>query len=58
MIKGFRHSGLERFFRTGSKAGIQPKHAKRLRIQLGQLDAALGPEDMNLPGVASAPAQV
>jgi proteic killer suppression protein len=58
MIKGFRHSGLERFFRTGSKAGIQPKHAKRLRLQLGQLDAALGPEDMNLPGVASAPAQV
>jgi proteic killer suppression protein len=58
MIKGFRHSGLERFFRTGSKAGIQPKHAKSLRLQLGQLDAALGPEDMNLPGVASAPAQV
>jgi hypothetical protein len=40
MIKGFRHRGLERFFRTGSKAGIQPKHAKRLRLQLGQLDAA------------------
>jgi plasmid maintenance system killer protein len=37
----------ERFFRTGSKAGIQPKHAKRLRLQLGQLDAAIGSEDMN-----------
>ena len=50
MIKDFRHRGLERFFRTGSKAGIQPKHAKRLRLQLGQLDAARGPEDMNRPG--------
>ncbi len=50
MIKNFRHSGVERFFRTGSKAGIQPKHAKRLNFQLGRLDAAGGPEDMNLPG--------
>lgn len=50
MIKTFRHKGLERFFQTGSKAGIQPTHAKRLRVQLGRLDAASGPEDMNLPG--------
>ncbi len=50
MIKSFRHKGLERFFREGSKAGIQPKHAKRLRLQLGRLDAARSAEDMNLPG--------
>lgn len=50
MIISFRHAGLERFFRTGSKAGIQPKHAKRLRLQLGRLDAASGPEDMDMPG--------
>jgi proteic killer suppression protein len=24
MIKSFKHRGLERFFKTGSKAGIQP----------------------------------
>jgi proteic killer suppression protein len=35
MIESFRHSGIERFYRTGSKAGIQPKHARRLRLQLG-----------------------
>jgi proteic killer suppression protein len=35
VIKSFRHVGIENFFRTGSKAGIQPKHAKRLRLQLG-----------------------
>ena len=50
MIASFRHKGLERFFRTGSKAGIQPAHADRLRLQLGRLDAAAVPEDMNLPG--------
>jgi proteic killer suppression protein len=50
MIRSFRHPGVERFFRTGSKAGIQPKHANRLRLQLGRLDAATGPDDMNLPG--------
>jgi toxin HigB-1 len=50
MIKTFRHKGLERFFREGSKAGIQPKHDKRLRLQLGRLDAATTAADMNLPG--------
>lgn len=50
VIISFRHAGVERFFRTGSKAGIQPKHAKRLRLQLGQLDAAGSPADMNRPG--------
>lgn len=50
MIKTFRHKGLEKFFREGSKAGIQPQHAKRLRLQLGRLDAAKSAADMNLPG--------
>lgn len=50
VIQSFRHRGIERFFRTGSKAGIQPKHAKRLRLHLGRLDAAAHPDDMDLPG--------
>ena len=50
MIKTFRHRGLERFFRTGSLAGIQPKHVARLRLQLGRLDSAQSPRDMDLPG--------
>jgi proteic killer suppression protein len=40
---------LELFFRTGSKKGIQPIHADKLRIQLAALDNAVGPEDMNNP---------
>lgn len=50
MIKSFRHSGIERFFRTGSKAGIQPKHTEKLRRQLFALDNAASPQDMNAPG--------
>jgi proteic killer suppression protein len=50
MIKTFRHKGLQAFFETGSKAGIQPKHAPRLSNQLDQLNAAKSADDMNLPG--------
>jgi proteic killer suppression protein len=47
MIKSFRHKGLERFFLTGSKAGIAAAHAEKLQISLKALQAATGPDDMN-----------
>ncbi|CAH2772784.1 MAG: Toxin HigB [uncultured Caballeronia sp.] len=47
MIKSFRHKGLERFFLTGSKAGITATHAEKLQIRLTALHAATGPDDMN-----------
>lgn len=50
MIIGFRHKGLEQFFRVGSMRGIQPAHARKLRNILGRLDASANPDDMNLPG--------
>ncbi len=50
VIRSFRHTGLERFFRTGSKAGIQPKHAARLRLQLTAIELSSHPQDMNRPG--------
>ncbi|HMQ03006.1 MAG TPA: type II toxin-antitoxin system RelE/ParE family toxin [Pyrinomonadaceae bacterium] len=50
MIKSFRHRGIEKFFMTGSRAGIQPKHAQKLGLQLFALDNAIRPEDMNAPG--------
>ena len=50
MIKSFRHRGLEKFFVTGSKAGIQPKHTNKLRSQLFALDNARQAGDMNAPG--------
>lgn len=50
MIKSFQHKGLETFFYAGSKAGIQPAHANRLRLQLAKLDTAKDQEDMRLSG--------
>lgn len=50
VIRNFRHKGLEEFFRSGSKAGVQPRHAVRLRLQLGRLDASDSPGAMALPG--------
>jgi proteic killer suppression protein len=50
MIKSFRHKGVAAYFETGSKAGIQPKHADRLSDQLTALNIASGPEEMNVPG--------
>jgi proteic killer suppression protein len=50
MIKSFRHKGIQLFFETGSKAGIQPSQASRLRIQLTRLDSATSPQDMSAPG--------
>jgi proteic killer suppression protein len=50
MIRSFRHKGLERFFVTGSKKGIQPEHAEKIARILDRLDASISPSDMNLPG--------
>jgi len=50
MLKSFRHKGLEKFFKAGSKAGILPDHAGKLRIQLTALAHATSPADMNAPG--------
>ena len=50
VIASFQHKGLDRFFKTGSKAGIQRKHAGRLRRQLTALDNPSVLKDMDLPG--------
>lgn len=50
MIKTFRHKGLQEFFETGRKSGIQPSHAPKLQRQLRRLDEAANPADMNVPG--------
>ena len=51
MIRSFRHKGLEKFFLKGTKSGIQARHAPRLRLILGRLNAATDPKDMDLPGL-------
>jgi toxin HigB-1 len=50
MLKSYRHKGVKRFAETGSKAGIQPEHANRLRRLLSALNVAACPANMNAPG--------
>ena len=50
MIKSFLHKGLEKFYLTGSKAGIQAGHAGKLARILARLEVAATPDDMDAPG--------
>ncbi len=50
MIKSFKYQGLERFFETGSTAGIQTLHRQKLRMRLAALDTATVIKDIDLPG--------
>ena len=51
MIKSFKHKGLKKLYESGSKQGVKPEHANRLRLILARLDASTAAEDMNLPGL-------
>jgi len=50
MIKSFKHKGLEKFFTTGSTAGIQAAHSTKVSDRLAFLQAAICIDDMNKPG--------
>ena len=49
-IRTFRNKGLEKFFDTGCKSGIQPALASKIELILDRLDAAANPKDMSFPG--------
>lgn len=51
MIKSFKHKGLKELYESGSKQGVKPEHANRLRLILARLDASAAAEDMNLSGL-------
>lgn len=46
----FPPQGIKAIYSTGSTAGIQAGHAKKLRMQLAALDTATSIDDMNIPG--------
>jgi len=50
MIKSFAHKGLENYFYSGAKKGIQAQHAQKLADILDRLDAAKDVTDMKFPG--------
>ncbi len=55
MILSFKHKGLEKFYASGSKSGIQPEHARKLGIILVFLNRAVVPSDLDLSGWALHP---
>lgn len=50
VIKTFKHKGLENYFYSSSKKGIQAQHARKLSDILDSLDASNELNDMNYPG--------
>ena len=50
-IVGFRHKGLERFWRTSNPRGISSKWAEKIRAMLTAIEEAEAVEDVGLlPG--------
>ena len=49
VIVSFRHKGLERLYRDGSKKGVQPARVSKLLRILSALDVAQTPEDLSIP---------
>ena len=50
MLQSFRHKGLKRLSEDDDPRGVLAEHLIKLRNILARLDAAVVPEDMNLPG--------
>ena len=50
MIQSFKHKGLRQYFESESTAGIQGKHAQKLRLVFSALDTASTINDMDIPG--------
>ena len=50
MIISFKHKGLQKFYESGSTAGIQSVHKSKLRMILAALDSAQEIDDMDIPG--------
>ncbi len=50
VIISFKHKGLKLFYEKGDSSKLQPAHVSKIRLILTRLDAALNPDDMNVPG--------
>ena len=48
MIKSFRSRALKRFWTKGDASGLRPDWARKVERQLGLLDQAARPEDMDV----------
>ncbi len=55
VIVSFRHKGLERLYRDGSKKGVQADHVPKLLRIMSLLDVAQGPDDLAVPSFRTHP---
>ncbi len=57
MIRSFRHRGLKRFFDREDRSGLRLDMVNVIQEILTVLDEATDPQQLNLPGLSSSPAQ-
>lgn len=50
MVRSFKSKALKKFASTGDASKLPVPDADRVRRILARLDAAMSPDDMNLPG--------
>lgn len=50
MVRSFKSKALKKFATTGDASKLPVPDADRVRRILARLDAAMSPDDMNLPG--------
>lgn len=50
MIVSFQHKGLKLFYEKGNASKLQSQHVSKIRLILTRLDAAVFPDDLNVPG--------
>ena len=55
VIVSFRHKGLERLYRDGSKKGVQAAHVPKLLRVLSLLDVAQTPDDLAISSFRTPP---
>ena len=57
VIVSFRHKGLERLYRDGSKKGVQAAHGPKLLRIVSLLDVAQNADDLAIPSFRTHPHQ-
>ena len=50
MIRTFRHRGLKRLYERGDPSAVRADQAERIALALADVDAAIKPSDVDLPG--------
>jgi len=50
MIKSFKHKGIKKFFYKGDISGINPDHAKKLKLILFDINTASEIKDLDISG--------